>query len=78
MNKCEAYIFSDDLVRILIDERNRQGIKYSRMAIELGMSKSSVSNIEKLTQKPTLPTYLMIADYLGLSLEEIVRRLNKK
>lgn len=78
MNKREAYIISDDLVRILVAERNRKNIKYSRMAIELGMSKSSVSNIEKLTQKPTLPTYLMIANYLGLSLEEIVKRLNKK
>lgn len=77
MNKREAYIASDDLVRILIEERIRKNIKYSRMAIDLGMSKSSVSNIEKFTQKPTLPTFLMIADYLGLSLQDIVNKLNQ-
>lgn len=77
MNKREAYEISDDMVRILVKEREKKNIKYSRMAVDLGMSKSSVSNIEKLLQKPTLPTFLMLADYIGLSLTEIIKRLKQ-
>ena len=77
MNKREAYILSDEIINILIKERIRQNIKYCRMAVDLNMSKSSIANIENFSQKPTIPTFLIIADYLGLTLEEIAKRLKE-
>lgn len=69
MNKREAYIKSDTLISALTEERNRQGIKTSHLAIGLQMSISSISNIENFSQKPTLPTLIMIADFLGAEIQ---------
>lgn len=78
MKKREAQDFSDSVIKILIDEREKQGIKRSRMAVDLGLSKSSVKYIEELTQRPSLSIVGMIIDYLGLDLEEVGKRLNQK
>lgn len=78
MKKREAQDFSDSVIKILIDEREKQGIKRSRMAVDLGLSKSSIKYIEELTQRPSLSIVGMIIDYLGLDLEEVGKRLNQK
>lgn len=78
MKKREAQDFSDSVIKILIDEREKQGIKRSRMAVDLGLSKSSVKYIEEFTQRPSLSIVGMIIDYLGLDLEEVGKRLNQK
>lgn len=78
MNKREAQIFKDQVIQILIEERERQGIKRSRMAVDLGMSKSSIKYIEEFNQNPSLCIVGMIMDYLGLTLEEVGRRLKLK
>lgn len=78
MKKREAQDFSDSVIKILIDEREKQGIKRSRMAVDLGLSKSSVKYIEEFTQRPSLSIVVMIIDYLGLDLEEVGKRLNQK
>lgn len=78
MNKREAQIFKDQVIQILIEERERQGLKRSRMAVDLGMSKSSVKYIEEFSQNPSLCIVGMIMEYLGLTLEEVGRRLKLK
>lgn len=70
MNKRQAQEKSDLIVLKLRQERLRQGITQYKLAQETGMSKSSVLYIENLTQKPSLYTIIMIADYLGVDLSE--------
>ena len=48
------------------------------MAIELGLSKSSLKYIEEFSQKPSLYIVGMMIDFLGLTLEEVGRRLQEK
>ena len=70
MNKRQAQEKSDLIVLKLRQERLRQGITQYKLAQETGMNKSSVLYIENLTQKPSLYTIIMIADYLGVDLSE--------
>lgn len=72
MNKREAQINSDKVIELLKKERIRQGISMTKMAEDIGMSKSSLSYIEHLTQKPALYTVMMIASYLKVSLSKIL------
>lgn len=78
MNKREAYIISDQIILALAARRKKLGISQYEIANATGISKSSLSNIEKLAQKPTLPTVLMIADYIGADLSAILKNIYKK
>lgn len=78
MNKREAYINSDKIILALAERRKKLGISQYEIANATGISKSSLSYIEKLTQKPTLPTVLMIADYIGADLPAILKNIYKK
>lgn len=76
MNKREFQNISDRVVTSLKEERIRQGISPYRMAMDTGLSKNSVLNIERLIQKPALYTVMMIANYLKADLSEIIKKAN--
>lgn len=74
MDKKEAQNISDEIVTRLKQERERKGISLNKLANDTGISKSSLSCIENLTQKPTLYMMIWIADYLGVDLSDLVKR----
>lgn len=76
MNKREAQEISNKVVAFLREERIKRGISQYKLAKDTGMSKSSILYIENLTQHPSLYTTLLIANYLGVDLSEILRKIN--
>lgn len=74
MNKKQAQIISDKVIMCLRKVRTDKGISQYKLAKEIGMSKSSISYIENLKQRPTLYTVLMIADYLEINLSDVVKQ----
>ena len=77
MKKRQAQEISDRIMAILREERLKKGITQYKMAKETGMSKSSILYIENCTQRPTLYTALLLADYLGLDFSKVVQEASK-
>lgn len=77
MKKRQAQEISDKIVAILREERIKKGITQYKMAKETGMSKSSILYIENCTQRPTLYTTLLLADYLDLDFSKVVQEASK-
>ena len=75
MKKRQAQEISDKIVAILREERIKKGITQYKMAKETGMSKSSILYIENFTQRPTLYTVLLLADYLGVDFSQVVKEV---
>ena len=75
MNKNEAYTFSDKVVLELIKEREAKGISRYRISILSGISQSSLKYIEDLTQKPTFAIMAMIADAIGVNIDEVIKKV---
>lgn len=74
MDKRNAQNKSDDIINALKKERIRQGISRYKLAKDIGMSQSSLMNIERLTQKPTLYTVIIISEYLNVKLGNLVNK----
>ena len=53
-----------------------KGITQYKMAKDTGMSKSSILYIENFTQRPSLYTIIMLADYLGLDFSEVLKKVS--
>ncbi len=77
MKKRQAQEISDKIVAILREERIKKGITQYKMAKETGMSKSSILYIENCTQRPTLYTALLLADYLNMDLAKVIQEAIK-
>ena len=75
MKKRQAQEISDQIVAVLRQKRLEQGITQYKMAKDTGMSKSSILYIENHTQRPTLYTVLLLADYLGVDFSQVVREV---
>jgi transcriptional regulator with XRE-family HTH domain len=78
MNKRHAQKISDAIIANLRDRRIDAGVSQYRLAQDTGMSKSSISYIENLKQRPTLYTAIMIANCLGVRLSDIIRQIEDK
>ncbi|MBQ7413457.1 MAG: helix-turn-helix transcriptional regulator [Alphaproteobacteria bacterium] len=72
INKRTAQEISDSVILKLKEERMKQGISQYRIAKDTGMSKSSILYIENLTQRPTLYTVILLANYLKIDLKKIL------
>jgi transcriptional regulator with XRE-family HTH domain len=68
---------SDQVVRILRDERKRLGISMEVLADRAGLSQSIISLIERDLRNPTLDTLLRIADVLQIDLADILAKAQK-
>ena len=78
MKKRQAQEISDKIVAVLREKRLAQGITQYKMAKDTGMSKSSILYIENCTQRPTLYTILLLADYLNVDFSQIVKEALEK
>ena len=76
MKKRQAQEISDAIVAVLRQKRLERGITQYKMAQDTGMSKSSILYIESFKQRPSLYTILMLADYLGVDLSQVIRRVH--
>lgn len=78
MNKRDAQNISDKVAYLLKEERLKRDISKYRLSKETGLSESSILYIENYTQKPTLYTFLLIADYLGVDFAEIIKQAQEE
>lgn len=70
----DAVKFSDTVVQLLKEERLRRGISQYKLAKDCDISKSSISYIECNKQVPTIRNLIIIADYLGISLGDLIKK----
>lgn len=62
------------VVRILRDEREKQGLSMNAVAERSGLSQQMVSYVEREMRNPTLETLLRIAAVLEVHLDDVIRR----
>ena len=67
-----------EVIRLLKEEREKQGISKNRLAQMAGLSQSTVSLIENDHRSPTLDTLLRFAECLGVDLGKLVSKAIKK
>jgi transcriptional regulator with XRE-family HTH domain len=60
------------VIRLLHEERERQGISQYELAPKAGLSASTLSVIERGLRNPTLDTLLRIAEVLEVELGELL------
>lgn len=66
-----------EIVRLLTEERKRQGLSQNALAAKAGVNQSMVSGLEKNPWNPTIGSLLRIADGLGTDLGTIISRARK-
>lgn len=76
MNKREAQDISNKIVAVLKEERIKKGISQYKLAKDTGMSKSSILYIENGSQHPTLYTVILISEYLGVEIGNVINSVN--
>ncbi len=75
MKKRQAQEISDQIVAVLRAKRIERAITQYKMAKDTGMSKSSILYIENFKQRPSLYTVVMLADYLGVDLGQVIQKM---
>lgn len=78
MRKREAQHISDQVIEQLSKVRKQKKISLGQIESATGLSKSSLSAIERLKQKPALYTVVIIANFLEINLGEILNNVSKK
>ena len=63
-----------EVVRLLIEERKRQGLSGNALAEKAGLSQSLISSLETNPWNPTLDTLLRIGEVLALDVGELITR----
>lgn len=66
-----------EVVRLLTEERKRQGVSQNALAAKAGVNQSLVSALEKSPWNPTINTLLRIAEALGVDLGAIITSARK-
>ena len=66
-----------NVIRLLREEREKQGLSMNVVAQRSGLSHSIVSLIERDLRNPTLDTMLRIADALEIDLGKIITQARK-
>lgn len=66
-----------EIVRLLMEERKRQGLSQNALASKAGVNQSLVSALEKEPWNPTVGTLLRIAGALSIDLGGIVTKAQK-
>ena len=68
---------SERIVRLLRDERKRQGLSKYAVEQKSGISQQMVGYVERGLRRPSLETALRIADGLGVDLAEVIKKARK-
>lgn len=66
-----------EIVRLLREERERQGLAMLTVAQRAGLSQQMVSYVERELRRPTLETILRMAAALEVNLEDFICRARK-
>ena len=66
-----------EVVRLLIQERKRQGLSGNLLAEKAGLSQSLISSLETNPWNPTLDTLLRIGDVLKVDIGKIISQARK-
>lgn len=75
MNKREAQKITQKIINALMKEKERRGITNYTISQKTGVSQSSLSNIQKHLQDPSLSMTILIADAIGINLSEIIKKV---
>jgi transcriptional regulator with XRE-family HTH domain len=62
------------LVLLLKAEREKQGISALKLAAKVGISRTTITNLDCDDARPTLWVLLKIADGLGVSLDNLLKK----
>ena len=65
------------VVRVLKEERKKQGVSMEVIAERSGLSQSMISLVERDMRNPTLDTLLRIAETLNMDLGAIITKARK-
>lgn len=71
----EAQNFSDEVVRLLVEERDKRKLTNYQVAQKSNLSPAALSYIERNERRPTLYSLKQIADAIGVKLSDIIRRV---
>ena len=75
MNKREAQKITQKIINALMKEKERRGITNYTISQKTGVSQSSLSNIQKHLQDPSLSMTILIADAIGINLSETIKKV---
>ena len=68
---------SERIVRLLRDERIRQGVSKYAVEQKSGISQQMVGYVERGLRRPSLETALRMADGIGVDLSLIIKKARK-
>lgn len=75
MNSQKSYAeLSERIVRLLQDERKRQGLSKYAVEQRCGISQQMIGYVERGLRRPSLETALRMADGLGVNLAIIIAK----
>lgn len=66
-----------EIVRLLMEERKRQGLSQNSLAAKAGVNQSLISALEKEPWNPTVCTLLRIAKALNIDLGETITKARR-
>lgn len=66
--------FVAHIVKLMAEERKRQGLSYERLAGKAGIHRTTISLIERGKQNPTLSLCKKLADSLDLKLSDLIKK----
>jgi len=66
--------FVSEIVKLMKEERKRQGLSYERLAGKAGIHRTTISLIERGKQNPTLSICKKLADSLDLKLSDLIKQ----
>lgn len=78
MKKREACNISDKIVKALTAKRKALGVSRYQISKDTGISQSSLLYIERLTQYPSVPMLIILAEYLKEDVSPFFKDLSNK
>ncbi len=72
MKQDESFIA--DVVKLISEERKRQGLSFEKLAEKAGIHRTTISLIERGKQNPTLSICKKLADSLDMKLSDLIEK----
>ncbi len=65
------------VARLIREERQRQNLSLNALAARAGLSRQTVTFVEKEERNPTLDTVLRLSSALGIKFEEMLKQARR-